>query len=371
MRISTNMLYQSSISEVNSLQASILRLTQQTTQGKVLNPADDPVASARALDLSQTQALNDQYKTNRQNATSSLAQVSSTLTSVTSLLTDIHSSVVNAGNASYSNSDRLTLANQVTANMQQMMGYANTTDGLGNFLFSGYKSTTTPFVTDSTGAVQYQGDQGSQTLQVDSTRQMAVTTSGQSIFQANGQDTFKTINSLIKVLSTPVTAAANSADAAAAAALPTAVTYQTAQAAVDAKDPADLTVPTYDTLFSQAATAKAAADLAEAARTPVAGSNTALTRALGKIGTSLDALSTSVSAVTAGVGSNQKELATLDEVGSAKAIQYQATVNNLMGLNPSDLTDTVSQLSLQQTYLQAAQKAFTTTSSLTLLNFLK
>ncbi|MFT2598285.1 flagellar hook-associated protein FlgL, partial [Escherichia coli] len=64
MRISTQMLYQSSNNDLTSMQSQILKLTQQVTaQQKVLLPSDDPVAAARALDMTQTSALNDQYKT--------------------------------------------------------------------------------------------------------------------------------------------------------------------------------------------------------------------------------------------------------------------------------------------------------------------
>ena len=89
MRISTNQLYQLSNNDLTSMQGSIVKLTQKVdAQQKVLVPSDDPVAAARALDLSQTQSLNTQFVTNRNNAKSSLATVGSSLDSVTQLLTN-------------------------------------------------------------------------------------------------------------------------------------------------------------------------------------------------------------------------------------------------------------------------------------------
>src|SRR5450830_1118682 len=211
MRISTSMLYQLSNTELTSMQSSILKLNQQVTENqKVLNPSDDPVASARALDLSQTQDLNDQYKTNRQNANSSLDQFNSVLTSVTAMLTKIKSDGIAAGNATYTNAERANMASELQGNLKEMLGFANSTDGQGNYLFAGFKSTTMPFTTDpTTGNVVYNGDQGQQTLQVDSSRQMDISASGQSVFQGNGQDIFKTMQSMIAVLQVPVTEAAN------------------------------------------------------------------------------------------------------------------------------------------------------------------
>jgi len=378
MRISTSMLYQLSNTELTSMQASILKLNQQSTANqKVLNPSDDPVASARALDLSQSQALNDQYATNRKNANSSLASVNGVLGSVTDMLTKMKSDGIEAGNATYTNAERTNMAAELQGNLKEMLGFANSTDGQGNYLFAGFKSTTQPFSTDpTTGNVVYNGDQGSLTLQVDSSRQMDISASGQSIFQGNGQDIFQTMQTMISLLQVPVTEAANKADADAANAYvypagsgqTPILAYKNAQAALDAASPSD---PNYATLLTTAASAKLTSDAANAARTPVSGSQEAMTRGLNKIGVAIDKQINNVGAVTASVGARQKELDNLDNAGLVKDESYTQTANDLLGRNPSDLADTISALSLQQTYLQAAQKSFVTTSSLTLLNFLK
>jgi flagellar hook-associated protein 3 FlgL len=146
MRISTQMLYQSSNNDLTSMQSQILKLTQQVTaQQKVLLPSDDPVAAARALDMTQTSALNDQFKTNRQNANSALATVQGTLDSLTNMLTKLKSNVITAGNASYSNAERINMASEIKGNLNEVLGYANAQDGQGNYIFAGFKSTTQPF----------------------------------------------------------------------------------------------------------------------------------------------------------------------------------------------------------------------------------
>lgn len=378
MRISTSMLYQLSNTELTSMQASILKLNQQSTANqKVLNPSDDPVASARALDLTQTQGLNDQYAINRKNANSSLDQVNGVLGSVNDMLTKMKSDGIAAGNATYTNSERINLASELQGNLKEMLGFANSADGQGNYLFAGFKSTTQPFSTDpTTGNVVYNGDQGSLSLQVDSSRQMDISASGQSIFQANGQDVFQTMQSMISLLQVPVTEAANKADndAANAYVYPAGsgqtpiLAYTNAQKALDAASPTD---PNYGTLLTTAANAKLTSDAANAARTPLPGSQAALTRGLNKIGVAIDKQIDNVGTVSASVGARQKELDNLDNAGLVKAQSYTQTANDLLGRNPSDLADTISALSLQQTYLQAAQKSFVTTSSLTLLNYLK
>lgn len=377
MRISTNMIYQLSNTDLTNMQGSILKLTQQINgQQTVLVPSDDPIAAARALDLAQTQALNTQFGTNRNNANSSLSTVSNALTSVTDMMTKLKSDIIEAGDASFSNAERANMATELKGNLQEMLGFANSTDGLGNYVFGGYKSGSAPFSFDDSGNIVYNGDQGAQTLQVDSTRQMEVSVSGQSVFQGNGVDTFKMMQDMITLLSVPTTEAANNADTQAANTFeyPSGSgqfpiqAYKTAQATLDAAQPTD---PNYATLLTQAANAKLLSDKADAARTPIAGSQAALTRSLNSFQASITSQMSNIEAATASVGARQNELDNLDAQGKVLDQQYTQTTNDLLGRNLSDTTALVSQLALQQQYLQAAQKVFVSTSSLTLLNYLK
>jgi flagellar hook-associated protein 3 FlgL len=211
MRISTSMLFQQSAAKISDLQSNLVKTQQQLSTGRrILTPADDPVAAARALDVTQSQSVNAQYATNRQTAVSSLTTVDGVLASVTSTLQDVKTQTVYAGNGTLSNSDRSNLAIQLSSDLDQLLALANSTDGIGNYLFSGYQTGTQPFVKTATGA-QYNGDQGQRQIQVDSSRQMAVSDSGQAIFQGNNQDVFKTLTDLITLLQTPVTTPAQNA----------------------------------------------------------------------------------------------------------------------------------------------------------------
>jgi flagellar hook-associated protein 3 FlgL len=211
MRISTSMLFQQSAAKISDLQSNLVKTQQQLSTGRrILTPADDPVAAARALDVTQSQSVNAQYATNRRTAVSSLTTVDGVLASVTSTLQDVKTQTVYAGNGTLSNSDRSNLAIQLSSDLDQLLALANSTDGIGNYLFSGYQTGTQPFVKTATGA-QYNGDQGQRQIQVDSSRQMAVSDSGQAIFQGNNQDVFKTLTDLITLLQTPVTTPAQNA----------------------------------------------------------------------------------------------------------------------------------------------------------------
>ena len=67
------------------------------------------------------------------------------------------------------------------------------------------------------------------------------------------------------------------------------------------------------------------------------------------------------------MGTRLQELDALDSYGSDKSLQYSQTLSTLQDL---DYTQALTDLTRQQTILEAAQKSFAQTSSLSLFKFL-
>ncbi len=100
MRISTNTIYDSNISSMNQQQTNLLHTQLQVSSGlRVMTPADDPAAAAQVIEVSQSNAANTQYATNRNAATTSLSMSEGILQSVTTLIQNIQTTAVNAGMA--------------------------------------------------------------------------------------------------------------------------------------------------------------------------------------------------------------------------------------------------------------------------------
>ncbi|MEG2963134.1 MAG: flagellar hook-associated protein FlgL, partial [Janthinobacterium sp.] len=185
MRISTRMIYDQGSSQLNTLQGALNRTQMQLSSNRRnLTPADDPIASARALEVTQSQSINTQFVTNRSNAKNFLSQEELALASTGSLIADVKDLVVKAGNPALKDVDRDTLARELEGRLTDLLGIANTADGAGGYLFSGYKSTTQPFSQTPTGAT-YVGDQGQRELQVGSARYLATSDSGATVFENN------------------------------------------------------------------------------------------------------------------------------------------------------------------------------------------
>lgn len=188
-------MYDRGIAAIENQSSSLLKINEQiSAQRRILTPSDDPVAATQALGVSQTISINNQYMTNQKAAQNVLGLEDTTLKQVSDLLQHAHSLAVEAGNATYDNVNRGYLADQLRSDLQQLMSLANSTDGNGSYLFSGYQGKTVPFSTTSgaSAPVQYNGDQGQRLLQVDSSRQIPISDSGYDVFMGikNGNGTF-------------------------------------------------------------------------------------------------------------------------------------------------------------------------------------
>ncbi len=205
MRISTNTMYQSGIAKINAIQLEQKTLQEKIATGKrIATPADDPVGAARALELSHAQRVNTKFADSRKVAQTKLNTIEANLTGVTNLLVAAQSNLVAAGNGALANQDRAMIATDLNSSLQALIGIANSKDAYGNYLYAGYQTTTQPFVATASGA-SYQGDTGEQLIQVDSHRQIEVSISGDKIFQADGNDVFSNLSSLVTLLNSPIT----------------------------------------------------------------------------------------------------------------------------------------------------------------------
>lgn len=183
MRISTATSYMTGTYDMQSLQSQLQSLQMQLdTQKRVVTPADDPVAAARILQLNQSDGMNSQYVTNTKAVESTLSLAESQLTNASNLLTSIKAVAIQAGNTVLSSDQLLMIQKQVQEGIAEMTGYANATDGKGNYLFSGNKVDTPPYVLDATNAATYQGDTGQRNVPISASRSMQISDAGSNVF---------------------------------------------------------------------------------------------------------------------------------------------------------------------------------------------
>lgn len=420
MRISTSTIYDSGVAAMQQQTQKMLQTQQQLSTGlSILSPADNPVAAAQALQVTQAQAINTQYGTNNGTAGDSLALEESTLGSITTLLQNVQTTAVSAGDPTLSQSDRATLANEVRGNYQNLLGLANTTDGSGQYLFSGYRGGVRPFSESAPGTVVYNGDQGQRLIQIGASQQVAVSDAGSEVFQRipTGNGSFATQaaagNSGSGVIDGGTVldpakwnAAGNSKDytikfsvsggsttydivdnttgkslltgAAAATTGPYPDTY-TSGSSIDLSQAGS---PAFD-LGAQVSVSGTPADgdsftvktanqdvfttLNNLASLLQKASGAALTNGLAAAQLDLNNALQNISMVRASTGVRMNELTAAQSAGDNLSLQYSQTLSRLQNV---DYAQAASDLSQEQLDLQAAQKSFAQVAGLSLFSYL-
>src|SRR6185369_4633341 len=178
MRLSTANSYDATIATLQRRQQEMSDAQVQLTTGKRVNRAsDDPTAAARAERARATQSRADAGKRAADAGQNAMQLTESALGDASDLLQQARESLVAAGNGSYSDADRSTLATKLTELRRQLLSVANRTDGAGTYLFGGQGAATPPFV-DTAAGVQYRGVGGQ--IGVASDETLPITTDGQA-----------------------------------------------------------------------------------------------------------------------------------------------------------------------------------------------
>lgn len=160
MRITSANAYETSIANLQQRQQALSDAQQRLTSGKRVEQAsDDPVAAARAERALAAMVRSEADQRALEASRNVVQQTESALGDAGDLMQQARELVVQAGNGSYDDTNRKTLADKIRGIRDQLLSIANRTDGAGTYLFGGQGTQAPPFV-DATGGVQYQGTNG-------------------------------------------------------------------------------------------------------------------------------------------------------------------------------------------------------------------
>ncbi len=159
-----------------------LSQTRLATGRSFATPSEDPVAAARAVDLSQSLARQDQFRTNAQYGDTFLTAADSALTEINGLLIQASSIASQSVSNLTSEAEREAEAEVVAAIRQQVQTVANRQFN-GRYLFAGRNTTKLPFV-DAPGGIAYVGDVGELLIRPDVALRSAISMPGSLVFGA-------------------------------------------------------------------------------------------------------------------------------------------------------------------------------------------
>ncbi|KAF0810577.1 flagellar hook-associated protein FlgL [Alcanivorax sp. S71-1-4] len=396
MRISTVTMFEQSVSSLNRQQADFMKVGQQIASGRrVVNPSDDPQAASRAVRVAQSQALTQQFTDARVTARNALSQEESVLNSVGDAIASARTLVLQAVNGTLADADRDSVASELRGIYETVLGQANATDGNGRYLFGGYRDSSPPFVRDPAGDVQYVGDTRTREQRIDASRLMPVGDNGDAIFRSvhssagylaeadagnTGSLTFagpdavnaadpdygSRLDITFAVAGDVTTYIINGGPA---------QPYTPAQPIQHAGlsftfegQPADGDSVVMDRaenmntdLFATFEKVLSVLENPATSASDKAALNNTLNSALREMDNSLD----NVLTVRASVGARLNELEVVDAVASNRQLNYAEAMSDLVEL---DYVSAISEYTLRQVGLQAAQKAFVDIKGMTLFD---
>jgi len=152
-----------------------------------LTAADDPLAASHLLALESQQSRLQQYKNNAEEATSRLAQQETILDSVNSRMQHVRDLALRAADGALSKAARGDIAAELAECEAELMALVNSQDEQGHYRFGGYNCRTAPLVREADGSYRWQGDNGSEEVQIGEGLTVAIGVSGESAF-ASGKN---------------------------------------------------------------------------------------------------------------------------------------------------------------------------------------
>ena len=184
MRVDPNYLLNlsSSLDQSTAVEA---KLTNELSSGlRVSSLSIDPTAAAQSSLLDTAISQQDTYVQVASGESSRLQVADSTLGEVVTQLTSAISLAAQAGNGTLNASNQSTVAQQLTAIRDTVLGLANTSYS-GTYLFSGSQGTTKPFSLDTStvpATATYAGDSAVQSVVTPTGQSIQVNLPGSSVF---------------------------------------------------------------------------------------------------------------------------------------------------------------------------------------------
>lgn len=160
MRITLANSFERSTANLQLRQQQLTEAQTQLTSGKrVQRASDDPAAAARAERALAAQTRSEAQSRALDASRNAMQLSESTLGQAGELLQQVRERVLAAGNGSYTDSERRTLADAMAGLRDDLLSLANRSDGAGRYLFGGQGSDRPPLA-DGPGGVSYRGVPG-------------------------------------------------------------------------------------------------------------------------------------------------------------------------------------------------------------------
>lgn len=182
MRISSQTLQLQWLADVYRRQAGLARIQKQVTSGQRINTAaDDPAGAGQVVVLKQGIDRLTNFGANAEAARRRLALEENSLAQFDDSLSRVRELAVQAGGGVQTVETRTAIAAEMRELLANMVGIANSQDGEGRYLFAGNAVSTRP-VNIVNGVATYNGDDGVRSQRVGDSRTIREGDPGSEVF---------------------------------------------------------------------------------------------------------------------------------------------------------------------------------------------
>jgi flagellar hook-associated protein 3 FlgL len=192
MRITESLNQSQFLASIEALESNISQTQNQISSNESFTTAaQNPIAAGEVNDYNQTLAQSQQYETNANSAKTNLSTEDTALSSVQTTLQSLRDLALEATSGTESSANLSAIASQATQIQNSLLSLANTQNGNGEYIFSGFAAGTQPFTLTATGAT-YNGDQGQRQIQIAAGQTVADGDNGDAVFNQipTGNGTF-------------------------------------------------------------------------------------------------------------------------------------------------------------------------------------
>lgn len=174
-RIATANYFDRNLVNLQQRQSGLDRAQLELSTGKkIIRPSDDPTGANSAIRLRKEIDVSDRYITSQDSAERFNMLSESMAKSMTDNIFRAEELMLRSINGSMDANSLKAIAGELEQILQQFEGLANTTNSNGDFIFSGFQTTTQTYVKDDFGYQRYQGDDGQREVLVASGFQVKV-----------------------------------------------------------------------------------------------------------------------------------------------------------------------------------------------------
>ncbi len=187
MRVTTNLIYNQNLRSINNNQGNLVDMQQQLASGKkLLRPSDDPAGAAQVIRLTEQLDKITQYQRNNDLTTNALELQETALRGINDVVNRARVLTIQSGNGILASEDRSAIGAEIEQIRNQVLDLMNTRNASGEYIFSGYQSTSQAFEFNPSASgnkVAFLGDDGENQVQISDNLKIQSSSSGKSIFQ--------------------------------------------------------------------------------------------------------------------------------------------------------------------------------------------